>query len=67
MKTLTDQGNNASMDISNCANLIEWFGDREYDIILLAVFYYIIAVVTVIANGLLLYKLLKKKTEKKNW
>ena len=39
MKTLTDQGNNASMDISSCANLIQWFGDREYDIILLAVSY----------------------------
>ena len=65
MKTLTDQGNNASMDISSCANLIQWFGDREYDIILLAVFYYIIAVVTVIANGLLLYKLLKKKQKRR--
>ena len=61
MKNLTDKGNNVSMDLSRCANLIQWFGDREYDIFLLAVFYYIIAVVIVIANGLLLYKLLEKK------
>ena len=65
MKNLTDQGNNVSMDISRCANLIQWFGDRDYDIFLLAVFYYIIAVVTVIANGLLMYKLLEKKQKRR--
>ena len=65
MKNLTDQGNNVSMDISRCANLIQWFGDRDYDIFLLAVFYYITAVVTVIANGLLMYKLLKKKQKRR--
>ena len=65
MENLTVQGNNMSMDISRCANLIQWFGDREYDIFLLAVFYYIIAVVTVIANGLLLRKLLEKKQKRR--
>ena len=53
------------MDINRCANLIQWFGDRQYDIVLLAVFYYITAVVTVIANGLLLYKLMKKKQKRR--
>ena len=65
MKNQTDQGNNANMDNSGCATLIQWFGDREYDIFLLAVFYYIIAVVIVIANGLLLYKLLEKKQKRR--
>ena len=65
MKNITDQRNNSSMDITRCANLIQWFGDREYDIFLLAIFYYIIGVVTVIANGLLLYKLLEKKQKRR--
>ena len=65
MKNLTDQGKNVSMDISRCANLIQSFEDRGYDLFLLAVFYYIIAVVTVIANGLLLYKLLEKKQKRR--
>ena len=65
MKNLTNQGNNVSRDISRCTNSIQWFGNREYDIFLLAVFYYIIAVVTVVANGLLLYKLLEKKQKRR--
>ena len=50
---------NVSMGISRCAHLLQWFGDRKYDIFLLAVFCYIIVVMAVIAGGLLLCKLLK--------
>ena len=56
---------NVSMGISRCAHLIQWFGDRKYDIFLLAVFRYIIVVMAVTAGGLLLCMLLKMKEKRR--
>ena len=53
------------MGISRCAHLIQWFGDRKYDIFLQAVFRYIIVVMAVIAGGLLLCILLKMKEKRR--
>ena len=61
MVNLTDQGNNLYTNNSRCARLRLWFGNKDFGVFLLALFYSVISVIIVVSNGLLLYKLLKKK------
>ena len=61
MVNLTDQGNNLYTNNSRCARLRLWFGNKDFGVFLLALFYSVILVIIVVSNGLLLYKLLKKK------
>lgn len=61
MGNLTDQGNSLYTNSSRCARLKLWFGNKDFNVFLLAFFYSVISVVIVVSNGLLLYKLLKKK------
>ena len=61
MGNLTGQGNSLHMNTSRCVRLRLWFRNRDFGVLLLALFYSVISVVIVVSNGLLLYKLLKKK------
>ena len=61
MGNLTDQGNNLYTNNSRCARLRLWFGNKDFGVFLLALFYSVISEIIVVSNGLLLYKLLKKK------